>query len=121
MKTFPFIVIFIFFVFSSCAGIRTKGLYQDLPSRVGKWKAHDKDEFYNRDTLYQYINGGAELYLAFDFQQVFVRRHIGSDNTEIILDIYDMGNADDAFGLFSVEREDEEIGIGQDSETRTSR
>jgi hypothetical protein len=32
-----------------------------------------------------------------------------------------MGNADDAFGIFSVEREDEEIGIGQDSETRTSR
>jgi hypothetical protein len=38
-----------------------------------------------------------------------------------MLDIYDMGNADDAFGIFSVEREDEEIGIGQDSETRTSR
>jgi hypothetical protein len=116
MKTFPFIVIFIFFVFSSCAGIRTKGLYQDLPSRVGKWKAHDKDELYNRDTLYQYINGGAELYLAFDFQQVFVRRYIGSDNDEIILDIYDMGNAGDAFGIFSVERADAEIGIGQESE-----
>ncbi len=116
MKTFPVIIILIFFVLSSCVGMRVKGLYQDLSRQLGAWKAHDKDEFYNRDTLYQYINGGAELYLAFDFQQVFVRRYIGSDNTEIILDIYDMGNADDAFGIFSVEREDEEIGIGQDSE-----
>jgi hypothetical protein len=116
MKTFPFIVILLFIVLSSCAGMRAKGLFQDLPSRVGKWKAHDKDEFYNRDTLYQYINGGAELYLAFDFQQVFVRRYIGPDNAEIMLDIYDMGSADDAFGIFSVEREDAEIGIGQESE-----
>ncbi len=116
MKPFPFIVILIFFVLSSCAGMRAKDLYQALPSQLGAWKAHDKDEFYNRDTLYEYINGGAELYLAFDFQQVFVRRYIGSDNTEIILDIYDMGSAGDAFGIFSVEREDEEIGIGQDSE-----
>lgn len=116
MKTFPFIVILIIFVLSSCTGVRVKGFYQALPSQVGKWKAHDKDEFYNRNTLYEYINGGAELYLAFDFQQVFVRRYIGSDNTEILLDIYDMGSAGDAFGIFSVEREDEDIGIGQDSE-----
>ena len=79
-------------------------------------EAYDEDEFYNRSTLYEYIDGGAELYLAYDFQEVFVRRYAGPGDTEIILDIYDMGSASEAFGVFSVEREDQDLGIGQGSE-----
>ena len=99
----------------SCGG-NVKDIYQALPDQVLDWKAEAEDVVYDRETLYDYMNGGAEVYLAFDFQQVFVRKFKRSGEDEIILDIYDMGSPAEAFGVFSCDREDEGAGIGQDSE-----
>jgi len=91
-------------------------LYQALPDQILNWKAYGKDEIYNRETIFKYIDGGGELYLTYGFKQVYVRRYVNPDHEEIILDIYDMGSSADAFGIFSVEREGEEAGFGQGSE-----
>ena len=99
----------------SCGG-NVKDIYQALPDQVLDWKAEAEDVVYDRETLYDYMNGGAEVYLAFDFQQVFVRKFKRTGEDEIILDIYDMGSPAEAFGVFSCDREDEGAGIGQDSE-----
>jgi hypothetical protein len=93
-----------------------KDIYQSLPDQVLDWKAEAEDAVYDRETLYDYMDGGAEVYLAFDFQQVFVRKFKRTGEDEIILDIYDMGSPAEAFGVFSCDREDEGAGIGQDSE-----
>jgi hypothetical protein len=83
---------------------------------IAGWQAGEEDETYGRDTLYGYMNGGAEVFLAFDFREVFVRRY-GRDGAEdIVLDVYDMGSPAEAFGLFSCDREDPAAGIGQGSE-----
>jgi len=93
-------------------------LYQSVPSEVQGWKAEAEDSTYNRDTLFNYINGGAEHYLTYQFSEVMVRRFVHPEHpdVEIVLDIYDMSISEDAFGLFTSEREDEEAGIGQGSE-----
>ena len=62
------------------------------------------------------MDGGAEVYLAFDFREVFVRKYADADGNEIVLDIYDMGSPAEAFGMFSCDRQDPEAGIGQGSE-----
>ena len=71
---------------------------------------------YGRDKLFDYMDGGAEVYLAFDFREVFVRKYADAAGNEIALDIYDMGSSREAFGIFSFDRQDPEAGIGQDSE-----
>lgn len=90
-------------------------LYQSIPERILNWKASGEDAVYDRKTLFDYMNGGAELYLAYDFKKVFVRRFSGPGENEIVLDIYDMDSSEEAFGIFSLDREDEEAGIGQGS------
>jgi len=91
-------------------------LSRSIPMSVAGWQAGEQDATYDRDTLYGYMNGGAEVYLAFDFREVFVRRY-GRDGAEdIVLDVYDMGSPAEAFGVFSCDREDPEAGIGQGSE-----
>ena len=100
----------------NCGGGKVDEHFKSLPESIGDWKAGEKDEIYDRKTLYDYMNGGAELYLAFDFRQVFVRRYSGPNENGIVLDIYDMGSSAEAFGIFSSDREDEDIGIGQGSE-----
>lgn len=86
-----------------------------IPVRSGDWSAAGKDAVYDRKTLYDYMDGGAEVYLAFDFRQVFARKYGGPGGKEISLDIYDMGTSAEAYGIFSCDREDPAAGIGQDS------
>lgn len=87
-----------------------------LPKQVLDWKASGPDGTYDRKTLYDYMDGGAEVYLAFDFRGVFVRKYVDGAGNELVLDIYDMGSPAEAFGLYSCDRQDPEAGIGQGSE-----
>ncbi len=87
-----------------------------IPKILGESRATGADAVYDRQTLYDYMNGGAEVYLAFDFQKVFSRAYAGPAEIELRLDIFDMGSAEEAFGIFSCDRSDPSAGIGQDSE-----
>jgi len=113
MKIFWILLLFSMFNF---AGENVKNFAQLIPKKVVDWEAVESDRSYNRKTLYDYMDGGAEVYLAFDFNQVFVRKFLGPSQNEMVLDIYDMLSSEEAFGIFSCDRQDEEIGIGQDSE-----
>ena len=73
---------------------------------------------YNKKTLFEHINGQAELFLKYGFQQSVFAIYQNKKNREdqIELDIYDMGNVIQAFGIFSRFRnEDRPGGFGLDS------
>lgn len=97
-------------------GTAVDHIIQSLPKAISGWQAESADESYDREALYQYIDGGAELYLTYNFQRVVARRYVKQQAPEIVLEIYDMNHPCDAYGIFSAERQDEEVGIGQDSE-----
>jgi hypothetical protein len=67
-------------------------------------------------SLYKYIDGAAEVYLAYNFRQVSAVRYLKTNHPDITADVYWMGSAEDAFGVFSLEHQDPEVGIGQGSE-----
>jgi hypothetical protein len=87
-----------------------------LPLEAAGWKWDGKDLNYNRRTIFDYIDGAGELYLAYNFQGVRVRRFEKPGQPPIIAELFDMGSSEDAYGVFSFERQDEEAGIGQGSE-----
>ena len=62
------------------------------------------------------MNGAAELYLAYGFQNLKVRRFEKPNQPPITLELYDMTSSENAYGVFSFERQDEPVGIGQGSE-----
>ena len=93
-----------------------KDLAQSIPKKILDWESFGQDAVYDRKTIYEYMDGGAEVYLAFDFRNAFVRKYRNPSGEEIALDIYDMGSPGEAFGIFSCDREDSEAGIGQESE-----
>lgn len=77
-----------------------KFLADPLPGRP---KLQGNASFYKTDSLYQYIDGGADLYLLYDFQ-ILLHQDFKSGAGEVTADIYDMGKPDDAFGIYSAER-----------------
>jgi len=87
-----------------------------LPSEVSGWKWDGKGRVYNPRTIFDYIDGAAELFLAYGFKNLTVRRLEKPGQPPIVVEVYEMGSSEDAYGVFSFERQDEDAGIGQGSE-----
>jgi hypothetical protein len=88
---------------------------KDLPK---DWTLIHGPQIYTRKTLFGHINGQAELFFKYGFQKsVFaIYQNRKNQKDQIELDIYDMGNVLQAFGIFSRFRnEDRPAGIGLDS------
>jgi len=69
----------------------------------GHATTQDASTFYKPDSLYQYIDGGADIYLLYDFQTL-LHQDFKSGDAELTADIYDMGKPEDAFGMYAAER-----------------
>lgn len=70
----------------------------DIPS----WNLKDSVETYYGDDLFLYINGGADLYLEYGFDEVATGRYINYINNNILVDIYKMSSTDAAYGIFTI-------------------
>ncbi len=87
-----------------------------VPAEISGWRAAGEDQRYDRETIFRYIDGAGEVYLQYGFREVLVRVYARADAPGITAQLFDMGTSEEAFGIFSFEREDESVGIGVDSE-----
>jgi hypothetical protein len=74
--------------------------------QFGSFKKVAAPAHYFPDTLFDYINGGAELFLAYGFVELLVAEFIedGNPASRATLEIYNMGTLDNAFGVFKAEQ-----------------
>ncbi len=86
------------------------------PAESNGWKAAAEDRLFQGRQLYEYIDGGAELYISYGFKYLFSRTYTRPGQPGITLDLFDMGRSQDAFGVFSQSREKIERDAGQGSE-----
>jgi hypothetical protein len=91
-------------------------LEEFLPESVDVWQSEGEGRYYDRQTLYEYINGGAELYLSYGFFCSINKIYQQSGQPDIIVDIFDMGSSENAFGVFSHSRETNDKQFGQGSQ-----
>lgn len=82
-------------------GIDLTALLPDASGLAG-WRVVEGPVSYGPDRLYDYLDGGAERYLGYGFRElVHVRYQLGEDPLACVtLDLFDMGGAPGAFGLF---------------------
>ncbi len=69
------------------------------------WKIYeDRIKRYVGGDLFKYIDGGAELYHTYDFVEVvtaeYIQPKLAADSL-IVIDVYDMGTPQNAFGIYS--------------------
>ncbi|HHT9137141.1 MAG TPA: DUF6599 family protein, partial [Candidatus Wunengus sp. YC60] len=106
-----------------------------LPETLGDWKRISVPNIYEgKEKLYEYIDGGAEPYLSYSFIRVSNAEYqiVGAngrsplkntDKTEniketskkILVDIWEFGSPEDAFGVFSKDRAGTDIKLGNGS------
>jgi hypothetical protein len=76
-----------------------------LPKKVGSVNRSSEVRLFEGESLWEYINGGAEIYHQYGFVEV-ATAYYKTGETEITADVYKFDNADHAFGMLSTLRPD---------------
>jgi hypothetical protein len=83
------------------------------------WTLYDKVLEFTPESLYEQINGRAELYLSYDVLGLSYAAfdHASDPGLSISLSVYDMGSPQMAFGIYSVERSpgEEKVDLGREA------
>jgi hypothetical protein len=74
-----------------------------LEPSYGNWKLADKSQTYNPENLYDFINGAADNFLSYDFQELQVFTYEQAEKY-INLEIYIHKGLPQAFGIYSSEK-----------------
>jgi len=100
-------VIFLTLLTGKIASLEAKAassLLSLLPEVI-KWELSEEPEMYLPETLFEYINGAAEIYIVYDFEELIVAQFKKQDSpASLTMEIYDMGKVKNAFGIYSAER-----------------
>jgi hypothetical protein len=86
-----------------------------LPQRFGGWGAESDVERYDTETIFSYIDGHAEVYLAYGMESCRSRRYAGPEGEpDIVADVFRLPSPDDAFGVFTVDLDGDDAAVGHD-------
>ncbi len=100
------ICIFLLTINASVPVLAADGSMENLlPARgcAQGWALKDKVALFDKDTLFDHINGEAELYFPYGFDMLATATYMNRNNPEvwIVADIYRMASPLDAFGIYS--------------------
>jgi hypothetical protein len=77
---------------------------KNLLPEFESWTKLDSPQIYHPENLFEYINGAAESYISYDFKELVVAEYKKNDQCDVVLEIYDMGDENNSFGIYSTER-----------------
>ena len=87
-----------------------------LPEAAGDWSLVRTMVHRQAQEMFDYMDGAAELYLAYDFRGLRVGEYASSgEEPEIIVELYEFGAGPEACGVLFDDMPGQEVGIGQAS------
>jgi len=99
MKTVCLLLGIIIFLWVPGAGAKEFGFPE-----VAGWKQSGEIQTFTPKTLYEYINGAADLYIMYDFQELKVAEYRSDKKASVTVEVYRHKTPTYAFGIYSQER-----------------
>jgi len=104
-----FIAIAFVFILIPCSGVSVfatdSSIENVLPARecATDWTMKEKVVLYDSESLFEHINGEAELYFPYGFKILATATYVSKKNPDLwlVADVYTMGSLLDAFGIYS--------------------
>ena len=116
-KKFPALILttlwMVFFMIPVSNAGSLEELQKVLPEKVLNWTKAEGDQFYDSQTIFDYIDGAGEVYRAYNMQRCLSRRYVNPEGPFLILDLFEMASSYDAFGVFTHDPDGDELAIGQ--------
>ncbi len=86
-----------------------------LPGPPEQWDQAGATRVFTGAALSDYINGGAEAYLAYGFRQVAARDFEKDSGARLTVEVYEMDRSENAYGIFSTDSAGDRWNIGADA------
>jgi len=83
-----------------------------MPRTVGSWTHAGAPRRIEAETIFDYMNGAGELYVAYRFAHLDVHTYRAEGQPDIVAEVYQMDTADDAWGLQSEDWTGDAIALG---------
>lgn len=95
-------------------GAAPASLVGALPGANGlpDWTPAGEAQAYDQENLFDLVNGQAESYFAYGFEQVATRRYENGQGVELDLQIWQLARPADAYGLFTASRGGTPLAVG---------
>jgi len=68
------------------------------------WNLKVDETVYVPENLWELINGAAEIYLAYEFQDLHIGEYTSDKNEMVRVELYRHGNPENTFGIYAAER-----------------
>jgi hypothetical protein len=90
--------------------------YLPKASELKDWEPAGKPEIYVGEDLFTFINGGADIYHEYGFNQVVYNEYKDNQDHSINVEIYEMKSSESAFGVYSFKSggKGETVAVGND-------
>lgn len=96
---------------AECATSQTEA-FRAFPQKIANAVRIGNPKTWNKRTVFDYMNGAAELYLRYGFRLLHTASYKLPDQIADV-ELYDMGSSKDAFGVFSWDAHGEQLQLGQ--------
>jgi hypothetical protein len=83
-----------------------------LPPEFDGWRRAGETLLYDRETIFDYIDGAGEVYRLYDFRNVAVSSFERDGGGSVLVELFDMGSAGDAYGIFTFYHEGKDLQLG---------
>lgn len=83
--------------------------------KLKKWSEIGQLELYIGRELIDYINGGAELYFAYNFKEVCIKKYSNGLGSTLTVEIYEMDNSENAYGIYSFDTDGDHPDVGHEA------
>jgi hypothetical protein len=85
-----------------------------IPVTAGPWLS-EADQVFDAGSIFDYIDGAGEVYRSYNMTLLVARRFHKDGKPDIVVDAFDMGRSEDAFGVFTHDLDGQDAAIGQGS------
>ena len=84
---------------------------------VSGWMISQKVETYTHDNLFNLVDGQADSFLVYGFEQVAVQRYQNSDGVSLNAEIWRLAKPADAYGLFTAGQAGTAVAMGNEGDS----
>ena len=109
-------IIFLFMNYSYIGANYATTPVSQLPETFGTYQITDRLDYTGED-LFDYINGGAEMYLSYGLVGMKGCKYNAEGLPQVTVEVYEMTESKNAFGVFTQSRDKEERDYGQGSQS----
>ena len=85
-----------------------------IPPTIGSYVS-EADQTFDAESIFDYIDGAGEVYRSYNMKLLVSRRFHKDGKPDLVVDLFDMGSPEDAFGVFTHDLDGEDARVGQGS------